>query len=87
MNQSVYFSTPSYTKMASGSTMTGVNVPDSRDNSLTPPLPKKVKPRNAKLVKELEPKVPPLYPRPRISERPFHDAPIEIIPIVGYGTR
>ena len=69
--------------MASGSTMTGVNVPDSRDNSLSPAPPEKGKApqrktRQGGTAKNASSSL--SATNKRTADQAFHDAPIEIIP-------
>ena len=73
-----------YSTMASGSTMAAVNVPDSRDNSLTPPPPEKgttAKGTQCKTrqgaTKILTPAI--LPTNKRIAYQALHDAPSGIV--------
>ena len=82
-------SSPSYPpsfEMASGSTLAGINIPDSRDNFLTPPPSSKVtaeKAASRKTRQGTTAKDPPsLSPanHKRTADQSFHDVSSEIIP-------
>lgn len=69
--------------MASGSTIAGFNIPESRDNSLTPAPPEKSitgkgAPRETR--QRSQARNPPSGPaNKQTGNQAFHDAPIEII--------
>ena len=71
--------------MASRSTMVAVNVPDSRDNSLTPPPPEKSLTRKGAprktcqgATKNLAPTL--LPPNKQTADQAFHDASSKMVP-------
>ena len=70
--------------MASGSTMAAVNVPDSRDDSLTPPPPEKsttgkgAQRRTCQGAKAATPA--PVPTNKQTADQAFHDAPSEMVP-------
>ena len=70
--------------MALGSTMTAVNVPDSWDNSLTPPPPEKnttgkgAQRRTHRGAKTATPAS--VLTNKRTADQAFHDAPSEMVP-------
>ena len=71
--------------MASGSTTAALNVPDSRENSPTPPPPEKVTTgkgaqRKTRQGASKNPTPAPQLTNKRTADQAFHDAPSEIIP-------